>query len=85
MTTTHACHACGERLGARRVHALIGKRNAEDIICMDCMEAEGAHARFYPGCSAPGHDMFSHEVLIGTRGATNRVIAGFKAQGITPR
>ena len=68
------CEVCSKILGRQTVHLVI---EAGAIACLDCAGGLGgveAHARFYPQCGNPWHDLHDHTTVFARRCSANSAL-----------
>lgn len=65
------CESCGHRIGEERLHFII---EPGDVLCGNCMERKGQHARYYPGCRQHWHDMWDHDVSMTDRACARLIL-----------
>jgi hypothetical protein len=63
------CDECRKRIGKPRTHFVTA---SENLLCPHCMTLNRAasgrlHAKYYPDCPEPWHDMFDHGLSHATR------------------
>jgi hypothetical protein len=46
----------------------------EHVLCLACMDKRAMHARFFPECHNPWHDVYDHGLTLATRPSAWRVL-----------
>lgn len=65
MTTSTPipCDVCARVITARAGHHVTDDRR---VLCTRCLRGRGVHARLWPECRTPGHDVFDHLRAVGS-------------------
>lgn len=67
------CDECGRRIGQHTGHHIL--HEGAVLLCGRCRlpnsqaRTRAMHAKYYPQCTEPWHDMFHHQARVATRAA----------------